>query len=100
MKKLLIVGGAVAGAAFVLRQLPCPELAFAGFARFWQVREQYDTPAYRRHCATLAAPVAAMLERGRHQFPWIGAAAPARARTRRCRPRAPRTDPGSRRRRC
>jgi predicted secreted protein len=48
---------------YVLRQLPCPELAFAGFARFWQVREQYDTPAYRRHCATLAAPVAAMLER-------------------------------------
>jgi predicted secreted protein len=48
---------------YVLRQLPCPELAFAGFARFWQVREQYDTPAYRRHCATLAAPVVAMLER-------------------------------------
>jgi predicted secreted protein len=48
---------------FVLRQLPCPELAFAGFNRFWQVREQYDTPAYRRHCATLAAPVAAQLER-------------------------------------
>jgi predicted secreted protein len=48
---------------YMLRQLPCPELAFAGFARFWQVREQYDTPAYRRHCATLAAPVVAMLER-------------------------------------
>jgi len=46
---------------YVLRQLPCPELAFAGFSRFWQVREQYDTPAYRRHCAALAAPVAAML---------------------------------------
>lgn len=48
---------------YLLRQLPCPELAFAGFNRFWQVREQYDTPAYRRHCAALAAPVAAMLER-------------------------------------
>lgn len=46
---------------FVLRQLPCPELAFAGLSRFWQVREQYDTPAYRRHCATLAAPVAALI---------------------------------------
>lgn len=47
---------------FALRQLPCPELAFAGFNRFWAVREQYDTPAYRRHCAALAAPVAALME--------------------------------------
>jgi predicted secreted protein len=46
---------------FVLRQLPCPELAFGGFARFWAVREQLDTPAYRRHCAQLAAPVADQL---------------------------------------
>jgi predicted secreted protein len=46
---------------FALRQLPCPELAFAGFNRFWAVREQYDTPAYRRHCAALAEPVAALM---------------------------------------
>jgi predicted secreted protein len=42
-----------------LRQMPCPELAFGGTRRFWAVREQYDTPAYRAHCRRLAAPVAA-----------------------------------------
>ena len=41
-----------------IRQMPCPELAFAGTRRFWAVREQYDTPAYRAHCRRLAAPVA------------------------------------------
>jgi predicted secreted protein len=50
------------GHGYTLRQLPCPELAFAGLNRFWQVREQYDTPAYRRHCATLAEPVAELVE--------------------------------------
>jgi len=53
----------------VIRQLPCPELAFAGTNRFWAVREQYDTPAYRAHCRRLAGPVArqiaADLEAGR-----------------------------------
>ena len=49
------------GRGFALRQLPCPELGFAGLNRFWQVREQYDTPAYRRHCAALAAPVAELV---------------------------------------
>src|SRR5690242_2690287 len=44
-----------------LRQLPCPELAFAGTRRFWAVREQYDTPAYRAHCRRLAEPVAAQI---------------------------------------
>jgi predicted secreted protein len=41
-----------------LRQMPCPELGFGGTRRFWAVREQYDTPAYRAHCRRLAAPVA------------------------------------------
>jgi predicted secreted protein len=44
-----------------LCQMPCPELAFAGTQRFWAVREQYDTPAYREHCRRLAAPVAARI---------------------------------------
>jgi predicted secreted protein len=44
-----------------LRQMPCPELAFGGTRRFWAVREQYDTPAYREHCSKLAAPVAAQI---------------------------------------
>src|ERR1700687_1434737 len=39
---------------WTIRQMPCPELAFAGARRFWGVREQYDTPLYRRHCRRLA----------------------------------------------
>jgi predicted secreted protein len=45
----------------VIRQMPCPELAFAGTHRFWAVREQYDTPAFRAHCRRLASPVAAQI---------------------------------------
>src|SRR5579859_8139285 len=41
-----------------IEQMPCPELAFAGMNRFWAVREQYDTAAFRRHCRRLAAAVA------------------------------------------
>jgi predicted secreted protein len=44
-----------------IRQMPCPELAFGGTRRFWAVREQYDTPAYRAHCLRLAEPVAAQV---------------------------------------
>ncbi|SRR5712692_509780 len=40
-----------------IEQMPCPELAFTGLNRFWAVREQYDTAAYRRHCRRLAANV-------------------------------------------
>src|SRR5262249_1847364 len=52
-----------------IEQMPCPELAFSGLNRFWAVREQLDTPAYRRHCRKLATAVADMIslraERGR-----------------------------------
>ena len=41
-----------------IEQMPCPELAFSGLNRFWGVREQYDTVAYRRHCRRLAGAVA------------------------------------------
>ena len=44
-----------------IRQMPCPELAFGGTRRFWAVREQYDTPAFRAHCRTLAEPVAELI---------------------------------------
>jgi predicted secreted protein len=40
-----------------IEQMPCPELAFGGLHRFWAVREQYDTTAFRRHCRRLAAAV-------------------------------------------
>src|SRR3954466_9658912 len=39
-----------------LEQMPCPERAFTGLNRFWAVKEQLDTAAYRRHCRRLAAP--------------------------------------------
>jgi len=44
-----------------IRQMPCPELAFGGTQRFWAVREQYETPAFRGHCRRLAEPVAAQI---------------------------------------
>jgi len=44
-----------------IEQMPCPELVFTGLNRFWAVREQYDTAAYRRHCRRLAANVAEMI---------------------------------------
>jgi len=44
-----------------IRQMPCPELAFGGTRRFWAVREQYDTPAFRAHCRRLATPVATQI---------------------------------------
>jgi predicted secreted protein len=47
---------------YVLRQLPCPELAFGGFTRFWNVREQYDTTGFRRHAQRLADPIVAAIE--------------------------------------
>src|SRR5207249_6968683 len=39
---------------YTVRQMPCPELAFGGARRFWGVREQFDTPLYRRHCRRIA----------------------------------------------
>jgi len=47
---------------WTIRQLPCPELAFAGLNRFWAVREQYDTPRFRAHCDRLAGAVADQVE--------------------------------------
>jgi predicted secreted protein len=47
---------------WTIRQMPCPELTFTGLRRFWAVREQYDTPAYRAHCARIARAVAGQLE--------------------------------------
>ena len=50
-----------------IEQMPCPELAFTGLGRFWAVREQLDTAAYRRHCRRLASAVADALEVGVRQ---------------------------------
>ncbi len=42
---------------YAIEQLPCPEMSYLGVARWWQSREQYDTPGYRRHCRVLAKTV-------------------------------------------
>lgn len=48
-------------AGYELLQLPCPEVSFTGTARWWYVYEQYDSAAYRRHCANLAEAVAGLV---------------------------------------
>src|ERR1700751_2962245 len=50
---------------YTIRQMPCPELAFGGARRFWGVREQFDTPLYRKHCRGIAKLAAAALGRPR-----------------------------------
>ncbi len=35
-------------------QMPCPELTYAGLLRERQTKNQYDTPAYRKHCGEIA----------------------------------------------
>ncbi|RLG50269.1 MAG: hypothetical protein DRN99_09960 [Thermoproteota archaeon] len=35
-------------------QLPCPELGYYGYNRFWATVEQLDTPGFRRYCRKLA----------------------------------------------
>jgi predicted secreted protein len=45
-----------------IEQMPCPELAFTGLHRFWAVKEQLDTSAYRRHCRRIAVAVAGAIE--------------------------------------
>lgn len=39
-----------------LVQLPCPETATVGLARWGMTREQYDTPFLRRACRTMLQP--------------------------------------------
>ena len=45
-----------------MQQMPCPELAFTGLNRFWAVREQLETRAYRAHCRRLATAIAGAIE--------------------------------------
>jgi len=43
-------------------QMPCPELTYAGLLRPSQTKEQYDTPAYRRHCRQIASSTANQIQ--------------------------------------
>lgn len=35
-------------------QMPCPEVSYYGSARWGQVKEQYSTPMFRKHCRKIA----------------------------------------------
>ena len=43
-------------------QLPCPESTFLGLKRWGMTSEQYDTPAFRRHCASILEPFIDQIE--------------------------------------
>ena len=38
-------------------QMPCPEVSFCGQARWGQVKQQYSTPMFRRHCRQIAEQI-------------------------------------------
>ena len=45
-----------ASAGVGLFQLPCPETSFLGLSRWGMTSEQYDHPAFRRHCRQILEP--------------------------------------------
>ncbi len=45
-----------------LFQLPCPETSFLGLLRWGMTSEQYDHPAFRRHCREILRPSLDQLE--------------------------------------
>ena len=50
-------------------QMICPELTYAGLLRGSQTKEQYDIPAYRRHCRQIASSTADQIkEYSRNNF--------------------------------
>ena len=51
-----LVSGLIDGGLGIV-QLPCPEATFLGMRRWGMTYEQYDTPAYRRHCREILGPV-------------------------------------------
>jgi len=38
-------------------QLPCPEMTYLGISRWGSVKDQYNSPFFRRHCQNLAERV-------------------------------------------
>lgn len=38
-------------------QLPCPEMGFEGIKRWGQVKEQLDTPFFRKYCKEIFVPI-------------------------------------------
>jgi len=40
-----------------LIQLPCPEITMYGIKRWGHVKEQFDSPYFRKHCQTIFLPI-------------------------------------------
>lgn len=54
-------------------QMPCPEFTYLGPDRWWQVKSQYDTPNYRRHCRALSVSIADQVEAyAKHSYSVLG----------------------------
>ena len=43
-------------------QMPCPEMSYLGAMRWGQVRDQYDSPMFRRACGAMAVTVLDQVE--------------------------------------
>ena len=43
-------------------QLPCPEITLYGIKRWGHVKEQFDTPYYRKHCRNIFEPILEQIE--------------------------------------
>jgi len=43
-------------------QLPCPEITIYGTKRWGHVKEQFDTPFYRKHCKKIFLPILEQLQ--------------------------------------
>ncbi len=43
-------------------QLPCPEISIYGIKRWGHVKEQFDTPYYRKHCRSIFGPILEQIE--------------------------------------
>ncbi|MEI7578996.1 MAG: CD3072 family TudS-related putative desulfidase [bacterium] len=51
---------------FGVMQMPCPETLYAGVNRWWQTKNLYDNPAFRRHCRKLAEQMVDYMENYEH----------------------------------
>jgi predicted secreted protein len=53
---------AIVDSGIGILQLPCPELTAYGVKRWGHVKDQFDTPYYRRHCRNLFVPYLEQLQ--------------------------------------
>jgi predicted secreted protein len=47
---------------FGIVQLPCPETVHVGLKRWWQTREQYNIPRFKRSCQEMLQPTYDLIE--------------------------------------